>query len=98
MTEHPTFHFSITTPERTLFSAEVEQVSLPTPQGSITVLPHHMPLVSLLAAGELRIKPRDGEEKYLAVSGGCIEVQGDRVVVLADTAEHAEELDEAKIQ
>ncbi|MDD5040134.1 MAG: F0F1 ATP synthase subunit epsilon [Patescibacteria group bacterium] len=87
--------FEITTPERTVFSDEVDEVILPTPQGEIGVLPNHIPLVSLLSAGELRIK-KGGETIYMAVSGGFLQVRPDKVVVLSDTAERAEEIDETK--
>jgi len=85
----------ITTPERTVFAEEVDEVILPTPLGEIGVLPHHIPLVSLLCPGELRIK-KDEEMTCLAVSGGFIEVRPDKVVVLADTAEREEEIDEKR--
>lgn len=89
--------FKIVTPERIVFEDTVDAVILPTVEGEITVLPHHIPLVSLLAAGVLRIK-KGTEETPLAVSGGVIEVDGKRVVVLADTAERADELEEDKIE
>lgn len=83
--------FKITTPEGTVFTDEVDEVILPTPKGEIGILPGHIPLVSLLSAGEVRIK-KGNEETSLAVSGGYIEVQNDQVTVLADTAERAEEI------
>lgn len=92
-----TLQFKIVTPERVVFEDTVDAVILPTVEGEITVLPHHIPLVSLLQAGILRIK-KDAEEIPLAVSSGVIEVDGGRVVVLADTAERAEELEEKKIE
>ncbi len=90
--------FELTTPERIVLKTEVESVSLPTQQGEITVLPGHVPLVSNLMPGMITI--RNGrDEQYLAVSGGFIEVQPrGRVIVLADTAERAEELDVKKIE
>lgn len=90
-------NFEITTPERVVFSAAIDEVVLPTPQGEIGILPNHIPLVSLLSAGELRIK-KGGETTYMAVSGGFIEVRPDKVVVLADTAEHAEDIDEKRAE
>lgn len=92
-----TLTLQITTPERTLFSGEVEQISLPTPLGEITVLPHHLPIVSILSPGELRYKA-EGTETHLAVSGGFIEVKKNEVVVLADTAEREEEIDEVRAE
>ncbi len=90
--------FELTTPERIVLKTEVESVSLPTQQGEITVLPGHVPLVSNLMPGMITI--RNGrDEQYLAVSGGFIEVQPrGRVIVLADTAERAEELDMKRIE
>ena len=91
-------HFEITTPERTVFKDEVDQVTLPTVMGEITILPHHIPLVSQLVPGELMVK-KGSETTHMAVSGGFIEVrQGEQVVVLADTAERAEEIDVAKAE
>lgn len=92
-----TLKFEITTPERIVFSDTVDEVILPTPLGEIGVLPHHIPLVSLLSAGEIRIK-KGSEIKFIAVSGGFIQVTADKLVVLADTAEHAEEIDEQRAE
>ncbi|MDI6740742.1 MAG: F0F1 ATP synthase subunit epsilon [Candidatus Edwardsbacteria bacterium] len=92
------FQFEITTPERTVFKEPARQVTLPTSMGEITILPHHLPLVSLLVPGVLHIIRENGAELVLAVSGGFIEVQGDKVTVLADTAERAEEIDEARAE
>lgn len=89
--------FKIVTPERVVFEDTVDEVILPTVEGEIAVLPNHIPLVSLLQAGILRIK-KGSEETPLAVSNGVIEVDGRRVVVLADTAERADELEEEKIE
>lgn len=90
--------FELTTPERSVTKEEVDEITLPTRQGEITVLPNHIPLVAVLVPGMATIR-KDGQESYLSVSGGFIEVQpGSRVIVLADTAERAEELDMAKIE
>lgn len=84
--------FKIVTPEKTVFESEIDQVTLPTAEGEITVLPDHIPLISVLKAGDLVIK-KDGEESDIAVSSGMIEVQKNEITVLADTAERAEEID-----
>jgi len=88
-------HFEITTPERNVLREEIDGVTIPTREGEITVLPGHIALVAILKPGELIVK-KDGKESYLAVSGGFIEVQAlpksTRVIILADTAERAEEL------
>jgi F-type H+-transporting ATPase subunit epsilon len=91
-----TLHFKIITPERVLFDDHVQQVSLPTPGGEITVLPHHIPVLSLIESGEVRIKSADNKIVPLAISGGFTEVNGDRILLLADTAERVEEIDETR--
>ena len=86
-------HFRIVTPERQVFADEVTQVTMMTTMGEITVLQHHIPLVSNLVSGEIKYKKSD-EELSIAVSGGFAEVRPDgSVVILADTAEHAHEID-----
>lgn len=92
-----TLKLSITTPEKTLFTDEVDEVTLPTQMGEITVLPHHIAMVSLLAPGELLIK-KGNQNIPMAVSGGFIEVRPDKVVVLADTAERSDEIDEQRAE
>ena len=90
--------FELTTPERTVLAETVDQITLPTKEGEITILPNHIPLVAMLVPGMVTLVTAK-QESYLAVSGGFIEVQpGSRVVVLADTAERADELDEKKIE
>lgn len=85
-------NFKIATPERVVFKDEVEQITLPTKMGEITILPNHIPLISVLAPGELIVK-KGNVARAMSVSGGFIEVQAEKVVVLADTAERAEEID-----
>ena len=82
----------IVTPERIVFEDSVDSISAMTENGEITVLPNHVPLVSLLKAGEMRLK--DGStSSLLAVSTGLIEVLPDNtVIILADTAERSDEL------
>ncbi|MDO8626370.1 MAG: F0F1 ATP synthase subunit epsilon [Candidatus Magasanikbacteria bacterium] len=90
--------FKIITPERVVFSDEVSQITVMTKTGEITILPHHIPLVSLMQPGELRYV-KNGEEKLIAVSTGFIEVKPkSEVVILADTAEHATEIDLARAE
>ncbi|MEK7624083.1 MAG: F0F1 ATP synthase subunit epsilon [Patescibacteria group bacterium] len=85
--------FKIVTPERVIYENDVSQVSIPTTTGEITVLPHHIPLVSVITAGELKIKDASGEQ-FLAVAGGFVEVRpNNELVILADNAERAEEID-----
>lgn len=89
------FHFSLSTPERKLFSGEVESISLPSVMGEITVLAHHETLMAQLVPGELRFQEQDGQH-ILAIGGGFVEVQQRQVVVLADTAERLDEIDEQR--
>jgi len=91
------FKFEIVTPERIVLKDDVQQIVVPTTSGEITVLPGHIPLVSSLEAGVIETKNKEGESKVMSVSGGFIEVLSDKVVILADTAERAEELDESRI-
>lgn len=90
--------FEIVTPERTVFSDEVLQVIVPTQEGEITVLPNHSPLVCQIKPGVLELKKPDGKMEVAFVAGGFIEVLHDKVVVLADSAERAEEIDLAKVE
>jgi F-type H+-transporting ATPase subunit epsilon len=82
----------IVTPERLAFSEEVDSVVLPGSQGELGVLPHHAPLVSTLGIGELRIRKGNQEETF-AIAGGFLQVRPDKVVVMAETADMASEID-----
>lgn len=85
--------FKIVTPEKTIYENDILQVSIPTMDGEITVMPNHIPLVSVLQAGELKIKDKDGEH-IMAVSGGFLEVKANNeLVILADNAERADDID-----
>ncbi|OIO49132.1 ATP synthase F1 subunit epsilon [bacterium (Candidatus Gribaldobacteria) CG_4_10_14_0_2_um_filter_41_16] len=88
-------NFKIVTPERVVYESEIDQATIPTVQGEITILPNHISLVGVLKPGELMIK-KGKEEIAMAVSGGMIEVAKNKVIVLADTAEHASEIDEQR--
>ncbi len=89
--------FEIITPERVVYKDEIDQVTLPTVEGEITILPNHIPLVAVLRPGEIVAK-KGAEEIAMSCSGGFIEVTPKKVVVLADTAEKAEELVEVEIE
>jgi len=82
----------IVTPERLAFSDEVDSVVLPGGEGELGVLPHHAPLVSTLGVGELRIR-KGGQEELFAIAGGFRQVLPDQVVVMAETADMAAEID-----
>ena len=83
--------------ERVLFEGDVDVVVAPGGEGELGILPHHAPLMTMLQPGELRYRV-GGAEEYLTVTGGFMEVTGDRVIVLADAAERVEEIDEARAQ
>jgi F-type H+-transporting ATPase subunit epsilon len=87
----------IVTPERLAYSDEVDAVTLPGAEGEIGVLPHHAPLVSTLGVGELRIRKGSDEESF-AIAGGFLQVLPDKVVVMAETADMASEIDLEKAQ
>jgi len=84
--------FKIVTPEKVVYESEIDQVTLPTQAGEITVLPNHIPLLSALQAGELVIKA-DGKEIPMAISSGFAEIRKNEVIVLTESAEHAHEID-----
>ena len=87
----------IVTPERLAYSDTVDAVNLPGVEGELGVLPHHAPLVSMLGVGELRIR-KGGVEESFAIIGGFLQVRPDRVVVMAETADMASEIDLEKAQ
>jgi len=84
--------FKIVTPERTVYEEEIDQATLPVADGEVTILPNHRSYIAALKAGEICLK-KDGEEIIMATSGGFIEFNQNNLVVLADTAERAEEID-----
>lgn len=85
----------IVSPERRVYDAEVDMVVVPGINGQLGILPHHTPLISSLGVGELRIR-KGGSEESMLISGGFVEVRPDKVVVMADLAEHSDEIDEAR--
>lgn len=93
MSDQKRIKFEIATPERVVLKEEILQVTVPTQEGEITVLPKHSPLVSVLKPGVLELKKIDGEIEIISVSGGFVEVLLNKVIILADTAERAEEID-----
>lgn len=97
MASRNTLHVEVVTAERELYSGEADLVSAPGSEGRLGILPRHAPLLAFLAPGELRIELQ-GAEEPLFVSGGFIEVFNNTVTVLADSAEHAEEIDQARAQ
>ena len=94
-----TLKFKIATPEKVVYEKDsVAQVTIPTMNGEITILPNHIPLVSVVKAGELRVRDHEGEH-LMAVAGGFLEVRGNNeIVILADNAERAQDIDIAKAE
>jgi F-type H+-transporting ATPase subunit epsilon len=90
-------HLEIVTPERLAYEDDVDSVQLPGVEGELGILPHHAPLVSMLGVGELRIR-KGGAEESFAIAGGFLQVRPDRVVVMAETADLASEIDLEKAQ
>ncbi len=84
--------FKIVTPEKTVFESEVDQATLPVVDGEVTILPNHRSYIAALKAGEISLK-KDKEEIIMATSGGFVEFHDNILIVLADTAEKAEEID-----
>jgi len=90
-----TIQVDIVSAEGEIFTGPAAMVFLPASEGDIGVAPRHAPLLTLLKAGEVRVKTPEGEEHSFYVGGGVLEVQPKRVTVLADTAARAKDLDEA---
>jgi F-type H+-transporting ATPase subunit epsilon len=87
----------IVTPERLAYSGEVDSVQVPGSEGEMGILPHHAPLVSMLGIGELVIRT-GGAEELFAIIGGFVQVRPDKVVVMAETADLASEIDLERAQ
>src|SRR5690349_15774472 len=90
-----TIHVDIVSAEGEIFSGTASMVFAPGSQGELGVAPKHAPLLTLLKAGEVRVQTPDGQEQQFFVGGGALEIQPNRVTVLADTALRAKDLDEA---
>ena len=89
----PTFQLEIVTPEKTVYSGEVEQLRAPGTEGGFGVLAGHHPMLASLRIGEMVFSEPEQGPKSVAISGGFAEVQRDRVTVLAETAEFAQDID-----
>ncbi|MBI1297511.1 F0F1 ATP synthase subunit epsilon [bacterium] len=88
----------IVTPRRQLFAGEVEMITLPGADGQMGVLHNHAPLLTILSIGEIVLHLLDGGQDYIAVSGGVVEVRPNKVIVLAQSAERADEIDIERAQ
>jgi F-type H+-transporting ATPase subunit epsilon len=90
-----TFCLEIVTAERLVYSNDVTMVLAWGVEGQLGILPHHAPLMTILQPGELIVK-KDGEESYLSITGGFLEIRPDKVIILADACERADEIDVAR--
>ncbi len=91
------FNLKLIAPDGVKYEAEATEAIIPTPDGEVTILADHMPLISLIAPGEIILK-NGSQEHYLATQGGILEISKNVVKILADTAEDANSLDEIKIE
>lgn len=87
------FYLDIVTPTRVVFSGEVQSFSAPGTVGGFQVLVNHAPLLSSINVGRIKLVEQGGGERHYATSGGFVEVKANRVIVLAETSERADEID-----
>ncbi len=90
-------HIELVTAERQVYSDDVDLITAPGVEGELGILPHHAPLLTALSYGELRTR-KGNQESSFAIGGGFLEVRPDKVIVLADTAERADEIDTARAE
>ena len=93
-----TLHVDVVSAEESIFEGEAEFVVLPGESGELGIFPQHTPLITRIRPGAVRIKPVGKNEELVFVAGGILEVQPNRVTVLADTAIRGHDLDEAKAE
>ena len=92
-----TFKLEIVTAERMVYSDDVSTLIAWGVEGQLGILPHHAPLMTMLQPGDLLIR-KDKEEEFFAISGGFLEVRPDKVIILADACERADEIDLARAE
>src|ERR1043166_8126495 len=92
-----TLKLEIVTPDAKIFSEDVEMVTLPGVEGEMGIFPQHVPLMTQIVSGEI-VARKNGQDFFLAVGEGFVEITGDRVAILADMAIRAENIDEAKAE
>src|ERR1700746_1252509 len=92
-----TLKLEIVTPDAQVFSEDVEMVTLPGVEGEMGIYPQHVPLMTQIVAGEI-IARKGGQDYFLAIGEGFVEVTGDHVSILADMAIRAENIDEARAE
>lgn len=91
-----TIHVDVVSAEESIFSGEAKFVALPGEAGELGILPGHIPLITRIKPGAVRIEKADGGEEFVFVAGGILEVQPNCITVLSDTAIRGKDLDEAK--
>ena len=91
-----TIHVDVVSAEESIFSGEARFVALPGEAGELGIYPRHTPLITRVKPGSVRIERADGNEEFIFVAGGILEVQPNRVTVLSDTAIRGKDLDEEK--
>ena len=91
-----TIHVDVVSAEESIFSGEAKFVALPGEAGELGILPGHIPLITRIKPGAVRIEKADGGEEFMFVAGGILEVQPNCITVLSDTAIRGKDLDEAK--
>lgn len=92
-----TLRLEIITAEKQVLADDVNLVVAPGIEGELGILPHHAPLMTMLQPGELLLR-KGGEETYMVISGGFLEIRPDKVIILADTCERTEEIDVARAE
>src|SRR5262245_5522538 len=92
-----TLRLEIVTPDATVYSEDVDMVTLPGVEGQLGILPQHIPLMTPMVAGEMIVR-MDGQDRSLVVGDGFVEITGDHVAILTDLAIAAENIDEAKAE
>lgn len=93
-----TLHLEIITPEKVVYQDEAVEVVVPTTNGQIAILPNHTALFTKIAPGELIIKKNQGKDQFLAITGGFLELNNNKVSILADYAVRSEEIEVQKAQ
>ena len=97
LAEKKKLHVDIVTVEGRRFKGDADFVVAPGSEGELGILPQHIPLLTPLKPGTVKVR-NDGEEQFFFVSGGFLEVRPDEVTVLADSAERAEDIDESRAE
>jgi F-type H+-transporting ATPase subunit epsilon len=92
-----TLRLEIVTPDAVAYSDDVEMVTLPGVEGQLGILPQHVPLMTQMVPGEMIVR-KNGQDRFLAVGEGFVEITGDHVAILTDLAIAAENIDEAKAE